>query len=349
MFNPQIPFDDLPKLPPHLDIETSEVMRSCVAASRALGELKGLLESIPDQRVLLELLPLQESRSSSELENIISSRDRLFMASSTIDDSDIYTREILRYNSAMVKYNRKIPDTKTIRNVCSEVCGMDVRYRSTPEDEVYLKRMGSVEYTPPSGDLVPQLMSNLMEYIFTDDEVDPLIKMAVIHYQFEAIHPFFDGNGRTGRILNVMYLQYNHLLNEPVLFLSGFIIDNRKRYYELLRRVSSDSDWEPWILFMLEAVRKTSHDTIRLIRNILKKMDDAKNVCSGLKIPLEVVDFIFATPFSTPSQIQSALSLSRPTAMKYLNQLESVNILSSRKTGRKHLFVNDGLLSLFKE
>ena len=350
MFDPSVPYNDLPNLPVRKDVETTDVLKLCIMASRALGELKGLLESIPDQIIILELLPLQESRSSSEVENIVSSRDRLFMASSVSDvGSDIYTREILRYNRTLMSHSNAIMDEDTIRGICSEICGADVDYRNNPDDIVCLRNMHSVVYTPPSGENVHRLMRNLIEFIYSDDGLDPLVKMAIMHYQFEAIHPFFDGNGRTGRILNIIYLQYNQLIREPVLFLSRYIIDNRKRYYQLIRNVSGFGDWAPWIEFMLEGVYRTSLDTIRLIKSIVKEMDSTKAICLEHGVPSEVSEFVFANPFSTVSMMVDRLSLSRPTATKYVRIMESIGVLESIKEGRCSVYRNQGLLSLFRE
>ena len=350
-FDSEAPFDELPPLPPREDIETESVLKACIGASRALGELRGLVETVPEQKILLELLPLQESRSSSEIENILSSRNRLFVAAAGGDESDRFTREILRYNQALMRYNHTIPDHTALCGICSIICDQPMDYRRTDDDEVFLVSYANrgTSYTPPSGSNVGRLMNNLMEYIFTDDETDPLIKMAVMHYQFEAIHPFFDGNGRTGRILNILYLQYNKLLNEPILFLSQYIIDRKSEYYRLLRGVTSESAWEPWIIFMLEGVRETSLSTIRTIRGIRKLMTETSPKCERLNIPLSAMESIFSNPFCTISRMQADVGCSRATAAKYLKAMENEGILSSERNGRTVVYRNDGLLGLFRE
>lgn len=351
-FDPDVPFDDIPRLPPFESIETDRVLKACIGAARALGELKGLVETVPEQRIILELLRIQESRSSSEVENIPSSRDRLFLA--TTDDGgtpDKYTREILRCNKALTRYSHRIPDHSTLCGICSEICDRQMQYRSTSEDEILLLSYanGGASYTPPSGDRVPALMDNLMEYIFTDDETDPLVKMAVIHYQFEVIHPFFDRNGRTGRMLNVLYLQYSKLLNEPILFLSQYIIDNKSEYYRLLRNVSSERDWESWIAFIVERVRVTSLRTIRTIRGIRRLMSEAEGRCEAIKVPKAAVESVFSNPFCTVARMQSDTGCSRATATRYLKAMEADGLLSSEKMGRRVVYRNDDLLGLFRE
>ena len=349
-FDKDAPFDELPLLPPGCDLESPEIMRACIKASRSLSELQGLMETIPDKRILLELLPMQESESSSAIENIISSKKRLFLASSgKIDSNDRFEREILGYNRALVSTSKEIPDLKTIKKICSIIRDEDVDFRQPGDEPVALFAVGSnnVIYTPPSGEAVQKLMRNLQEYIFTDDEIDPLIKMAVIHYQFEAIHPFFDGNGRTGRLLNVVYLQYAKLLRYPILFLSGYIIDNKKCYYDLLRSVTTDEDWTQWILFMLDAVDKTSNDTIHQIRQIVDLIKEYKNECYNNSIPEKCIDVVFGNPFCTISTLQEQLGCSRPSANKYLRSLESMGLLQSSKNKNMVIYENVKLTQVF--
>lgn len=345
-------YDELPVLPPAYDVETTAVMRACIRASRSLSELQGLIATIPEKRILLELLPLQESESSSAIENIVSSKKRLFMATSgDAESSDRFTREIISYNRALMSAAGKIPDHKTIKTICSIIRGEDVEFRKEGDEPVglYVPGTKTPVYTPPSGGMVEKLMKNLQEYIFTDDEVDPLIKMAIIHYQFEAIHPFFDGNGRTGRILNVIYLQYSKLLKDPVLFLSGYIIHNKTEYYDLIRRVSSNGEWEPWILFMLDAVDQTSRYTIGLIRSVTELMKDCREVAVDSRIPEKCIDVIFSNPFCTIGMMMNSIGCSKPTAIKYLRTLEDSRILKSSVSGSQKVFENVKLLELFSK
>ncbi len=349
-FDKDSPFDDLPQLPPCMDIETPDIMKACIRASRSLAELKGLMGSIPDQRILLELLPLRESEASSAIENILSSKERLFMAASGEGgNADRYTREILGYNKALIKAKGNNPDLETIRNICSTLLGEETRFRCNDNDEVYLLRPGMAGsvYTPPRGSKVAEKLKNLQEYIFTDDETDPLVKMAVIHYQFEAIHPFFDGNGRTGRILNVLYLQYDRLLDDPLLFLSDYIIRNKTRYYQLLSGVTEEKDWESWILFILDAVDVTSRETIALIHKIVKLISTCRNECSALGIPEKCADIIASNPFCTIGKMADEAGCSRPTASRYMHTLAEKGILEESRSGRHVVFMNVGLLKLF--
>lgn len=190
-------------------------------------------------------------------------------------------------------------------------------------------------------------LKNLQEYIFTDDETDPLVKMAVIHYQFEAIHPFFDGNGRTGRILNVLYLQYDKLLDDPLLFLSDYIIRNKTRYYQLLSGVTEDKDWESWILFILDAVDVTSRETIALIHKIVKLISKYRKECSAVGIPEKCADIIASNPFCTIGKMADEAGCSRPTASRYMHALAEKGILEESRSGRHVVFMNVGLLKLF--
>ena len=344
------PFDDIPLLPPRAELESIEVMRACVSASRSLAELQGLVGMLPEKRILLELLPMQESESSSAIENIVSSKKRLFLASSGNKDMlDKSTREIVGYNRAISVASGKIPDMSTVKEICSTILGDTMEFRSEKDETIGLFSYGSKVpvYTPPSGKVVGRLMRNLQEYIFTDDEVDPLIKMAVIHYQFEATHPFFDGNGRTGRILNIVYLQYSKLLKDPALFLSGFIISNKSRYNDLLNSVTTRDDWEPWILFMLEGVEKTSKQTISTIRSIVGMMKDCKKLCQEAGIPEKCAEAVFGNPFCTVSMMQEAIGCSRPSSVKYLRALEGKGILAASKGRGALVFENICLLKLF--
>ncbi|MBE6514565.1 MAG: Fic family protein [Thermoplasmata archaeon] len=349
-FDRNSPYDDLPRLPPRADIESVDIMRACIKASRSLAELQGLVSTIPDKRILLELLPLQESESSSAIENIVSSKKRLFMAvSGDPEKADRSTREILGYNKALLTSSGRIPDLETIRNICSSIKGEAMDYRNPGDEQVGLFSAGSrvAVYTPPSGASVNGLMKNLMEYIFTDDDVDPLIKMAVIHYQFEAIHPFFDGNGRTGRILNIIYLQYSKLITDPLLFISDYIIENKARYYELLGNVTKEGDWESWILFMLEAVDIVSRRTVSRIGRITSLIKDCKTGAKSLGVPEACIDAVFSNPYCTIGNMMDSLGCSRPSASKYLKALESVDMLRSVRTGKGLVYVNNPLIEEF--
>ena len=350
-FEAESPFDDLPRLPPVQDLESIEVMRACVKAARSLAELQGLIETVPEKRILLELLPLQESESSSAIENIVSSKQRIFMAVSDDSGTDRFTKEIIGYNKALSSVSGELPDLKTIKKICSIILDEDVAFRGTGDDPVALYMPGSKKpvYTPPSSDRVSAFMDNLIEYIFTDDEVDPLIKMAVIHYQFEAIHPFYDGNGRTGRILNILYLQYSGLLRDPMLFLSGYIIRNKRRYYDLLSEVSLKGKWKQWILFMLDAVDSTSRETMSLIRGITGLMGRCKDRAKTLKLPEACIDVVFANPFCTIGRMKNSLGCSKPSAIKYLRVMEEDGMLAATVSDKIKIFENRGLLDLFSK
>ena len=285
-FNPQQPYDDLPSLPPRADVETKAVLKQCVAASRALAELKGAGGLIPDQAILINAIPLQEAKLSSEIENIVTTQDDLFRAAVEESvDADPSTKEVLRYRTALRNGYEALSSQpfsiELVRETCRILRGHTVDFGS-PSDHVRISdtRSRSVIYTPPSGgpELVEKLR-NLESYLLAADGPDPLIRMAVSHYQFEAIHPFTDGNGRTGRILNILYLVHMGLLQIPVLYISRFIIQNKPDYYRLLREVTECDDWEPWLLYMLRGVEETALWTTGRIQAIRELFDLTMDRC----------------------------------------------------------------------
>ncbi|MFA5785914.1 MAG: Fic family protein, partial [Actinomycetota bacterium] len=267
-FDPRVPHDELPLLPPAKDVETKAVLRQCLTATRALAELKGAGGLIPDQAILINAIPLQEAKLSSEIENIVTTQDELFRAA--LDEaavSDPQTKEVLRYRTALRRGYEAL-DTQPlsldlIREVCSTLRDRPVDFRSAADQVVIGDRStGVVTYTPPRGG-APLLdkLHNLETFLFATDGPDPLIRMAVAHYQFEAIHPFADGNGRSGRILNILYLLHAGLLRIPVLYLSRYIIQNKADYYRLLRAVTEAGEWEPWLIYMLRGIEDTARWT----------------------------------------------------------------------------------------
>jgi Fic family protein len=359
MFDPDKPYNDLPLLPQKQNLETIRVLRKTVSANKALAELKGLGDTIPNQSMLINLLTLIEAKDSSEIENIITTHDELFRAfsiqSRNIDPS---LKEVLNYREAFwAGYNmiseKGLITTNIICKIQELLLNNTTGIRSLPGTKLKNDRTGKTIYTPPEGEMViREKLGNLEHYINSDAvELDPLIKMAVIHYQFEAIHPYYDGNGRTGRMLNVLYLIYKKLLSLPVLYLSSYIIKNKGAYYNSLIEVTSKNEWENWILFMLEAVEQTSFDAIGRIRNIRSLMERTSDQVKT-ELPKiyskELIEVIFQQPYCKISHVVEAGIVARRVASEYLKQLAETGILERRKAGRDVLFINKGLYSLLK-
>ena len=359
MFYPHKPFNDLPLLPPQQKLETIKILRKAVDANKALAELKGLGETIPNQSMLINSLTLLEAKDSSEIENVITTHDELFMAFSIQSKNmNPSLKEVLNYREAlwtgfnMVK-EKGLITTNIICEIQELLLNNKAGIRTLPGTVLKNDRTGKLIYTPPTGDqVIREKLANMEQYINTDlEELDPLIKMAVIHYQFEAIHPFYDGNGRTGRILNVLYLIYKKLLNLPILYLSSHSIKYKSKYYKSLIEVTSKNDWENWILFMLEAVERTSLNTInriKKIRSLLEKTSDKVKSELPKIYSKELIEIIFQQPYCKINHVVDAGIVARRAASEYLKQLEKIGIFESRKSGRDVLFVNTELYRLLK-
>ena len=277
-FDPARPYNSLPLLPPSADIETRAILKACIGARSALAELKHIGALIPNQDVLINTIPLREAKDSSEIENVVTTGDRLFRHAGTdAAGADPATRETLRYRTALFEGYRELrtrPLTAaTAVTICRTIRGIDVGFRDLPGVALKNPLTGEIIYTPPEGEPhLRDLLANWEAFLHGDSDIDPLIRMAVGHYQFEAIHPFADGNGRTGRILNILYLIERGLLQIPVLYHSAHIVRNRGPYYQLLLEVTKNSAWEAWILYMLAAVAETAQLTTRRIEAINTRM-----------------------------------------------------------------------------
>lgn len=356
-FNPKKPYNDLPLLPPQRDVETRTILQQAVKATRSLAELKGAGGLIPDQAILINAIPLQEAKASSEIENIVTTQDELFKAA--LDETavtDPQTKEVLRYRTALrqgyeaLKKNEKL-SLEMVRQVCETLRGEKVSFRNETE-QVYIGNaaFGRVTYTPPSGgDILLQKLQNLETYLLASEGPDPLIRMAVGHYQFEAIHPFIDGNGRTGRILNMLYLLQTGLLDIPVLYLSRFIIQRKGEYYTLLREVTEKNEWEKWVIFLLQGVEETSNWTIRHIQAIRSLLETTIERCRT-EIPKvyskELIELIFRQPYCKISFVVDAGIAERKTASVYLKELERIGILDGEKRGREIIYRHPALVEV---
>lgn len=351
-YSPDKPYNHLPPLPPLEagDIETPAVLKAAISANRALAELKGKSESLPNPSILVNSIVLQEAKSSSEIENVVTTNDKLFTALSAEDSKvDPQTKEVLRYRQALWKGVEKLEgrslSTGLFIELMQTIKESDDGIRNESGTVIANPNTRKIIYWPPEGEeLIRNLLVNLEDYIYADDGVDPLIKMAVIHYQFEAIHPFDDGNGRTGRLLNILYLMEKKLLLHPVLYLSNAIISQKQDYYRLLREVTEKEAWEPWILFMLEAVEKTALQTMARIEQILDLLDKTVEVAKE-KLPnrvysKELIELLFEQPYCKVKFLVDRGIAKRQTAAEYLRELEEAGILKSKQVGRENLFMN---------
>jgi Fic family protein len=353
VWNPDQPFNDLPPLPPEGQIESKAVLRRCIGARAALAELKQAAELIPNQSMLINTLPLLEAQASSEIENIVTTTDRLFQHLGTEARADPATKEALRYRHALMEgfadLTRPI-GTRTAESVCSRIRDVEMQVRRVPGTKLAKQATGEVIYTPPEGEsILRPLLTNWERFLHEPPGLDPLVRMAVGHYQFEAIHPFTDGNGRTGRVLNSLYLVQTELLTLPVLYLSRYIIARRSEYYRLLLAVTRDQAWEAWLLFMIEAVEETARWTTAKIAAIRKLAEQTRDYVRGARPKIyshELIDVIFAQPYCRISNLDEAGIAKRQTASSYLKELAALGVLQERKVGREKLFIHPRLMTL---
>lgn len=352
MFDPGSPYNDLPRLPPEPEVETRAVLKKCVAARTALAELRLAGQLAPDQGtaladVLIHTIPNLEARASSEIENIVTTNDALFREASLGDHAASYTtKEAARYRTALYQGEEALRarplSTKIAVEVCRTITGIDLDIRAIP---VNLKNQqtGEIIYTPPADpNRLRELLANWERFIHESPELDTLVRMAVQHYQFEAIHPFSDGNGRTGRVLNILGLIQDGLLDRPTLYLSRHILGTRGDYYRLLGRVTSHGEWEPWILYILTAVEETSRWTTAKIRSIHALMSETVvYVRTGApRLPPIVVEKIFKQPYIRIGNLIDDGIAKRETASTYLKQLMSLGVLEEEKVGRDKIFLH---------
>jgi len=353
-FDRERPFNELPPLPPAVAVETAAVLKKAITASRALAELKGMAERMPNQAMLIDSLVLQEARASSEIENILTTNDELYMAAS--DEAlpaSPEAKEVLRYRQALNHGFRQIKTrplaTSLFIEVVQHIKQAELGIRRTPGTRITNGR-GDTVYTPPEGEVVVRdKLRELENFMHADDELDVLVKMALVHYQFEAIHPFSDGNGRTGRIINILYLVDRGLLNLPVLYLSRHIIDHKAAYYDGLRRVTEEGAWENWVLYMLDAVEQTSVRTHRQINEILALMESVRERVQREAPAIyskDLIEQIFRQPYCKIAFLEHAGMGTRQTCAKYLRELERLGVLHGQKIGREVYFINQALFEL---
>ncbi|MBK7003154.1 MAG: Fic family protein [Rhodoferax sp.] len=353
-WRPDQPYNDLPPLPPATEVETRPVLKQCIAARAALAELKQAAELIPNQGVLINALPLLEAQASSEIENIITTSDRLFQYQSVSEHADPATREALRHSSALLEGFRALRqtplNTRTAEQICTRIKGVDMQVRRIPGTALANQATGEVIYTPPVGeDVLRSKLANWERYLHEARDTDPLVRMAVGHYQFEAIHPFTDGNGRTGRVLNSLYLIQEDLLTLPILYLSRYIIRNKAAYYRLLLDVTRSQAWEPWILYVLQGIEDTARWTtakISAIRNLSALTVTHLKQAAPKIYSRELVDLIFDLPYCRIQDLVEKDITARQAASRYLKQLVAIGVLEERTVGREKLFIHPKLIQL---
>lgn len=354
-WQPDVPFNNIPMLPPSGQVlESIEVLKACIPARAALAELKQAGELLPNQGLLINLIPLLEAKDSSGIENIVTTTDRLFQFAQEDSGADKATKEALRYRTALFEGYKQLAQRPLNTNMAVEVCStiksvtMDIR--KIPGTALSNQITGEVIYTPPVGeDVLRHLLSNWEQFLHADDDIDPLIKMAVSHYQFEAIHPFTDGNGRTGRVMNVLYLIEKKLLTLPILYLSRYIVQNKEEYYRLLLSVTRDGEWHRWIIYMLNAVEQTAKWTtgkIAAVRKLIEHTTDYVQYQLPKIYSHELVKVIFEQPYCRINNLVESNIAKRQTASVYLKQLCDVGVLTEITAGKEKLFIHPKLIRL---
>lgn len=349
----------LPKLPVKKELESKKVLKKVVSSNRALAELKGVAETIPNQSILINALALQEAKDSSEIENIVTTHDELYRASVSSTNISNQAEEVQRYKDALYKgfaliKEHKLLLKKHIVEIQKVLENNDAGIRTQSGTSLINDKTGEIIYMPPQNyEDIQNLMTNLEQYINTPylDEYDPLTKMAIIHYQFESIHPFYDGNGRTGRIINILFLILNNLLDLPILYLSSYIIANKNDYYRLLNEVRTKDNWEEWILYILDGVEVTAKNTISIIKEINSLMKITKEQLSG-NLPKiyskDLLELLFMNPYTKINFLVDELDVTRKTAAVYLREIENLGILESIRIGREVYFINKKLFEILK-
>lgn len=352
-----IPFNSLPPLPPRMEIETTAVLKQAILANKYLAELKGYCQTLPDPNVLLNTITLHESKDSSAVENIVTTQDDLYRALLKPGDqasSDV--REVLRYRTAIYEGIKEFERTGSITiNLAVKIMQVikhnNGGIRTIPGTKLANPVTKKIIYTPPEPRFLVEMLTDWEDFVNTSDSaLDPLVRMALMHYQFEAIHPFSDGNGRTGRILNVLFLIKENLLSIPVLYHSAYIIQHKSEYYKRLREVTQHGNWEAWILYMLQAVEETSRQTTEVITRMLQ-LKDLINSQIRSNYPAfpaaDLVDLIFRYPYIKVRNLEEAGLAKRQTAARYLQSMERLGILYAVKSGRENIYINDGLMKVF--
>ncbi len=360
-YNRNNPFNDLPNLPPQGFTESPEILRQLAKASRHLGELNGLCASLPEPQLMINTIVLQDSKDSSAIENIVTTQDELYKAASGEGTASPAANEVLSYRQALyvglekMKAQKNLLLTNTLVDIVQQIKQNKSGIRNTPGTALKNTINGEVIYTPPCcEDILREKLERLEQFI-NDPEIsplDPLIKMALIHYQFEAIHPFNDGNGRTGRIVNALYLVQQELLQQPVLYLSSYIVKYKTEYYQLLRGVTEKENWHDWVMYLLTAVIETAQLTTKKIRALLSLKEDFENQMKqalGSSFSYELLQLLFTIPYLKIELLEKRNIAHRQTASVWLKKLTEAKILKPQKMGRSTYYINYRLMELLSE
>lgn len=354
---------NIPLLPLPFDVETKPILKQLSRSRSALAELKGFARIIPNEAILISTLTLQEAKDSSAIESIVTTHDELYKADLDVKDYIISasTKEVLNYREAIQKGFYLVKDkglltNSVLKQIQERLEGNKAGFRTT-SGTTLKDSYGNIIYTPPQdANEINDLMANLERFINDEamSDIDPLIKIAIIHHQFESIHPFYDGNGRTGRILIILYLVANNLLDLPILYLSRYITNNKAEYYRLLQKVRDANgeieDWCNWILFILKGIEETALDTIKMIKEIDSIMREFKNVLRplfGKQYKHELINNLFFHPYTKIEFIQRDMQVKRVTAAKYLDMIIDTGLLKKVKVGKSNYYLNTKLIDLF--
>jgi Fic family protein len=339
-------------LPVKQELETKEILKKSISANRALAILNETAKSVPNRFILINALTLQEAKDSSEIENIITTHDELYKADLDLKSATKEAKEVKGYQSALLQgvdlINNGILSINDIVKIQGILENNDAGIRTQVGTKLKNDKTGEVIYEPPQDyQEIIKLFNNLESYINEKNDLDSLINMAIIHYQFEAIHPFYDGNGRTGRIINILYLMLNDLLDLPVLYLSGYIINNKAKYYQLLREVDAKDNWQGWILYMLNGLEQTATQTTLLINDITNLMGKTKKIIKE-KLPKiyskDLIEILFRHPYTKIDFLVEDLSITRQTASKHLQEIEKLGVLRNIKVKNSNFYINIELL-----
>lgn len=355
-------YNDLPNLPPKAKLESVEILKLTIEANKLLAELKGYCQTLPNPNLLLNTIALQESKESSAIENIVTTQDELYKETlrSTKGNKNVPAKEVIQYREAMYwglaqMQKNGIITTNLLVGVMQRLRNTDENIRNTPRTKLANPNNQQIVYTPPEGDIIIREKLKELEKFMNDDEfsnLDGLIKMALIHYQFEAIHPFTDGNGRTGRILNVLYLINQNLIGLPVLYLSYYIIQNKADYYRLLKEVTEKGNWVDWVMFIVKGVGETAVLTLQKINAILQlKSDSEEKIKQALKASYsrELCDLLYSYPYIKIKILEENNIAKRQTASDYLKKLEKAGLLEATKIGKETYYINKGLMAILSK
>ena len=352
----------IPKLPLGIDLETKEILKQVNLANKALAELKGVAHTIPNEGVLINSLVIQEAKESSEVENIVTTHDEIFQADLSVSNYAVSNaaKEVMNYREAMLEGFSRVKENmlltnNIIKNIQEKLEKNKAGFRTSAVTLQNSKQ--EIVYAPPkTGDEVEHYMSNLEQFINNSElsDLDPLIKLAIIHHQFESIHPFYDGNGRTGRIISVLYLVQNRLLDLPILYLSRYITRNKAYYYKLIQAVRDNDgdikDWQNWVMFILKGIEVTSKETIILINGIAQLMAQYKVILKpvfGKTYKHELLNNLFFHPYTKIEFIERDMNVQRKTAAKYLDMIVDLKLLTKMKKGSSNYYINNALFELF--